>query len=94
MESSAAQVFPRVVMATPAMLMKTATTFDTFKESWPKRTPMNRVKRPEVDDSTVVLATLVLARAAFDKYCNAYNTVNQHCTVPVLLYEALSYSYD
>lgn len=31
--SSAAHVFPSVVMATPAMLTKTATTFVTFKES-------------------------------------------------------------
>ena len=31
--SSAAQVFPRVAMATPAMLTRTATTFATFKES-------------------------------------------------------------
>lgn len=30
--------------------------------------PMKRVKSPEVEDSTVVLATLVLASAAFDKY--------------------------
>lgn len=55
-------------MATPAMLTKTATTFDTFKESWPINTPMKRVKSPEVDDNTVVLATLVRARAAFDRY--------------------------
>lgn len=67
-ESSAAQVLPRVVMATPAMLTKTATTFDTFKVSCPINTPMKRVKSPEVDDNTVVLATLVRARAAFDRY--------------------------
>lgn len=66
--SSAAHVFPRVVITTPAMLTKTATTFDTFKVSWPISTPMKRVKSPEVDDNTVVLATLVRARAAFDRY--------------------------
>ena len=51
------------------MLIKTATTFDTLKESWPRYAPMKRVNSPEVDDNTVVLATLVRARAAFDKYC-------------------------
>jgi len=50
------------------MLTKTATTFAIFKLSWPISTPMKRVKSPEVDDNTVVLATLVRARAAFDRY--------------------------
>ena len=67
--SSVAQVFPRVVIATPAMLTKTATTFAMFKESCPRNAPMKRVKSPEVEDNTVVLATLVRASAAFDKYC-------------------------
>ena len=67
-DSSAAQVFPNVVITTPAMLTKTATTFATFKESWPINAPMKSVKSPEVDDNTVVLATLVRARAAFDRY--------------------------
>lgn len=67
-ESSLAHVFPRVVIATPAMLIKTATTFATLKESWPRIAPMKRVNKPEVEDSTVVLETLVWARAAFDKY--------------------------
>lgn len=71
-DSSVAHVFPRVVMATPAILTKTATTFVIFKESWPRNAPMNRVKSPEVEDNTVVLATLVRANAAFDKYCNTY----------------------
>lgn len=66
--SSAAHVLPIVVMATPAMLTKTATILVTFKESWPKNAPMNRVNSPEVEESTVVLATLVCASAAFDKY--------------------------
>lgn len=57
-------------MATPAMLTKTATTFAIFKESWPKNAPIKSVKSPEVEDKTVVLATLVRARAAFAKYCN------------------------
>lgn len=67
-DSSAAQVLPKVVMATPAMLTNTATTFATFSESCPMRTLIKSVNSPEVDDSTVVLATLVRARAAFDKY--------------------------
>jgi len=66
--SSGAHVFPRVVITTPAMLTKTATIFAIFKVSWPISTPMKRVKSPEVDDNTVVLATLVRARAAFDRY--------------------------
>jgi len=68
-DSSEAQVFPRAVMMTPAMLTNTATTFAMFKESCPRSTPMKRVKSPEVEDKTVVLATLVRARAAFDIYC-------------------------
>jgi hypothetical protein len=32
-DSSAAHVFPKVVMATPAMLTRTAITFAAFKES-------------------------------------------------------------
>ena len=52
------------------MLTKTATTLATFKESWPRNAPMKRVKSPDVEDNTVVLATLVRASAAFDKYCN------------------------
>ena len=67
-DSSAAQVFPRVVMTTPAMLTNTATTFAMFSESSPRSTPMKRVKSPEVEDKTVVLATLVRARAAFERY--------------------------
>lgn len=39
-----------------------------LKESWPKNAPIKRVNSPEVEDNTVVLATLVRARAAFDKY--------------------------
>lgn len=58
-DSSAAQVFPKVVITTPAMLTKTASTLATFKESWPKIAPTKRVKSPEVEDNTVVLATLV-----------------------------------
>ena len=65
--------------------MNTATTFATLKESWPKRTPMKRVKRPEVEDSTVVLATLVLARAAFDKYCNQHvNNDSKYSFFPLI----------
>lgn len=68
-DSSAAQVFPKVVMTTPARLTKTATTFGKLKVSSPRKAPRKRVKSPEVDDKTVVLATLVRARAAFDRYC-------------------------
>ena len=70
-DSSVAQVFPRVVIATPAMLTNTATTFVMFNESSPRKAPMKRVNSPEVEDNTVVLATLVRASAAFDKYCKA-----------------------
>lgn len=41
-------------MATQAVLTKTAATFGTFKESWPKKI---RLKRPEVD--------VVLSRKAY-----------------------------
>lgn len=68
-DSSVAQVFPSVVMTTPVMLTNTATIFEIFKESCPKSAPIKRVNNPEVEDKTVVLATLVRARAAFDKYC-------------------------
>lgn len=68
-DSSEAQVFPSVVITTPAMLTKTATTLATFKESCPRNAPMKRVKSPEVEDNTVVLATLVRASAALEKYC-------------------------
>lgn len=61
-------------MATPAMLTNTETTFGTFKESWPKNAPIKRVNNPEVDDKTVVLATLVRRSAAFDKYCKIQAT--------------------
>ena len=63
------QVFPMVVMATPVMVIKTATTFVIFIESWPRRAPNKSVKSPDVAVRTVVLATLVFASAEFDKYC-------------------------
>lgn len=68
-DSSEAQVLPRVVIMTPAILTKTATTLTIFNESWPRAAPINRVKSPEVEDKTVVLATLVRASAAFERYC-------------------------
>lgn len=68
-DSSVAQVFPKVVMATPAIQTNTATTFAMFKESWPRNVPMKSVNSAEVEDNTVVLATLVRARAAFARYC-------------------------
>lgn len=69
-DSLGVQVFPNVVMATPAMLIKTATIFAIFIESWPRRAPNNNVNSPDVEVRTVVLATLVFASAEFDKYCN------------------------
>lgn len=63
------QVFPNVVMATPVMLIKTATIFVRFIESWPRRAPKKSVNSPDVEVRTVVLATLVFASAEFDKYC-------------------------
>lgn len=67
--SSAAQVFPTVVMATPAMLIKTAAILVMFTESWPRMAPKKRVKRLDMEFRTVVLATLVFASAMFEKYC-------------------------
>ena len=87
-DSSEAQVFPRVVMATPAMLTNTAITFAMLKESWPRNAPMKRVNNPEVEDNTVVLATLVRASAAFEKYCK--ETINhQACTCQRMTKEKL-----
>lgn len=72
------QVFPSAVMATPAKLTTTETTFTTFMESCPKNAPMKRVKSPEVEFNTIVLETLVRARAAFVKYCQQQkSTVNK-----------------
>lgn len=68
--SSVDHVFPRVVIATPVMVMITATALEMLKESCPRIVPKTRVKRPAVDDSMVVLATLVRARAPFDRYCH------------------------
>jgi len=67
--SSVIQVFPIVVMATPAMLIKTAAILVIFTESWPRKAPKKRVKRPDMEFRTVVLATLVFASAMFEKYC-------------------------
>jgi hypothetical protein len=67
--SSAAHVLPSVVMNTPVMLTSTAIILTTFNESSPSSAPKNSVKRPDVEERIVVLATLVLARAAFEKYC-------------------------
>lgn len=63
------QVFPTVVMTAPAMLIKTATTFVIFIDSWPRRAPKKSVNNPDIEVRTVVLATLVFASAEFDKYC-------------------------
>jgi hypothetical protein len=77
-DSSVAQVFPYAVMTTPAMLTKTETKFITFIESSPSNAPIRRVKSPEVENTIVVLATLVLARAAFIKYCKKKKKVRFH----------------
>jgi hypothetical protein len=75
------QVFPTVVMAAPAMLIKTATTFVIFIESCPRRAPKKSVNNPDVEVRTVVLATLVFASAEFDKYCMTSKQMQQslHC---------------
>jgi len=56
-------------MVTPAMQIKTAAILVIFTESWPRRAPKKRVKRPDMEFRTVVLATLVFASAMFAKYC-------------------------
>lgn len=66
--SSGAHVLPTVVIATPAILIKTAVTFAAFTVSCLISAPKKSVKSPEVEVKTVVLATLVYARAEFDKY--------------------------
>lgn len=75
--SSGAHVFPMVVIATPVMLIKTAVTLATFTESFPISAPKTSVKSPDVEVKMVVLATLVFARAEFDKYCMQYIRVRK-----------------
>lgn len=75
-------VLPNVVMATPVMLTSTATTFATLRDSWPRSTPNISEKSPADDDRIVVLATLVSANAAFDKYCKS-NQVEKRLSVAV-----------
>jgi hypothetical protein len=77
-DSSVAHVFPHAVMATPAMLTKTETKFTTFIDSSPSNAPIRRVKSPEVENNIVVLATLVLSRAAFIKYCKKRRRRKKH----------------
>lgn len=64
-------------MTTPDMLTKTATTLAIFKESSPSITPTKRVNNPDVEDRTVVLATLVCSSAAFDRYCRKKRDTNK-----------------
>ena len=71
--SLVAQVFPKVVMMTPAILMKTATTLEMVMDSCPTRAPNRRAKRPDVEFKIVAVATLVFARAEFEKYCKSLN---------------------
>lgn len=73
--SSSAHVFPTVVMATPVMLITTAATLDTLMVSWQMSAPKKSVNRPDVDVNTVVLATLVLAKAEFDKYYKEFKSI-------------------
>jgi hypothetical protein len=56
-------------MKTPVMVTETAIILLAFIESWPNKALKNKVNNPEVDERIVVLATLVLANAALDKYC-------------------------
>lgn len=72
-----AQVFPRVVMTTPAILMKTATTLVMVMDSCPTRAPNSRAKRPDVEFKMVAVATLVFARAEFEKYCESLKQIYQ-----------------
>lgn len=74
--SSEAHVFPMVVMRTPVILTNTARILATFMDSWPVSAAKKRVKSPDVEVNTVVLATLVLARAEFDKYCKSFKVVD------------------
>lgn len=68
--SSEAHVFPTVVIATPVILNATAIIFVVFIDSCPSSAPKKSVKSADVEVKTVVLATLVLASAEFDKYCS------------------------
>lgn len=76
--SFVAQVFPKVVMATPAMLMRTATTLEMVMDSCPRTAPNRRAKRPDVEFKIVAVATLVLARAKFEKYCKSLEQTYQN----------------
>lgn len=60
-------------MTTPVIQIKTEHTLAIFKESCPSNAPKKRVKRPDVDVNTVVLATLVFASAEFERYCMTAN---------------------
>lgn len=68
-------MLPTVVMTTPAMLTTTATTLTVVKDCLCKHVSSMSVNRPEVENSMVVVATLVLANAAFVKYCKNYKVL-------------------
>ena len=77
-DSSDAQVFPKVVMATPAMVTKTETTFAMFTVSCPRNAPMKRVNSPVVENNTVDVETFVLASVALARYCRKQNHINKY----------------
>lgn len=60
---------PSSVIMTPTMLTRAAMSLPAVKLSPPMVTPKRSVKRPEVDERMVVLATLVIDRAALERYC-------------------------
>lgn len=76
--SFVAQVFPKVVMATPAMLMRTATTLEMVMDSCPRTAPNRRANRPDVEFKMVAVATLVFARAEFEKYYKSLEQIYQN----------------
>lgn len=72
-------------MITPAILMKTATTLEMVMDSSPTRAPNRRAKRPDVEFKMVAVATLVFARAEFEKYCKSrlkqnYQNDRRYCS--------------
>lgn len=87
----AVQVLPTIVIATPAMLTSTEITLTTVMDSSPRSAPIKRVKRPDVEDNNVVLATLVLASAAFVRYCSLHK--NHQQTISVKLKFPLTFRF-
>lgn len=70
------------------MLTTTATALTMVKDCRSKHASSMSVNRPEVENNMVVVATLVLANAAFVKYCkkNSYSFVHNLVTSKNFLY--------